>query len=458
MPEIIDVEQQKDKHEIVIDWNLVKKVFKTRWKICGLIILLCALAAMALAFVVPKKFESEVLLRAKAKSNSSPFGGGAAAAILLGGSMPGQVNNYIELISSRAVIEPIIAKLDLSKEQRELMTVASFAKSAIKTDNAKGTDLLSITATGKTPAEAQMIAASVTENLSDLLTKLNRSEPSYMVKFLDERIALAKKDMDQAEQNLEKFRQQDKIFAPDEQARMLLTTMSAIDKLKAEELVKSGTADQALLQINNELKRQNVAMETYKITDNATVQQIRTQLIAKELQLLELQQKFTDEQPDVVNAKQSIAELKRKMDEELTKSLISGTTVMNPVHIELMKNKITAEIDAQSAREALSVLNSYEQQSMASVSKLSASGLTYIALARQEKLNQEIYLMLVKQYEQSKIQEAMDSMDVQIIDPANLPKRHVFPSKTLFTLVGGMLGGMLALLSLLVSYRKMARG
>ena len=199
-------------------------------------------------------------------------------------------------------------------------------------------------------------------------------------------------------------------------------------------------------------------METYKITDNATVQQIRTQLIAKELQLLELQQKFTDEQPDVVNAKQSIAELKRKMDEELTKSLISGTTVMNPVHIELMKNKITAEIDAQSAREALSVLNSYEQQSMASVSKLSASGLTYIALARQEKLNQEIYLMLVKQYEQSKIQEAMDSMDVQIIDPANLPKRHVFPSKTLFTLVGGMLGGMLALLSLLVSYRKMARG
>ena len=130
---------------------------------------------------------------------------------------------------------------------------------------------------------------------------------------------------------------------------------------------------------------------------------------------------------------------------------------MNPVQSELIKNKIKAEADAAGASASIAALSKFEQQKMSEVGQLSASGMTYIALARQEKLTQEVYLMLMKQLEQAKIQEALDSLEVQVIDAANLPKRHVFPSKTLFTLVGGVLGGILALVSLLVSYRKMAR-
>ena len=456
MPEIISIEAQDKQDEIVIDWSLVKKSIRARWKICAAIIVVCALLGLALALVLPKKYESDTLLRAKAKSNSSSMAGGAAA-ILLGGSMPSQVTNYMELVKSRAVIDPIIAKLDIPEDKKELLTADGFFKAYLKIDNAKGTDLLSITATGKSPQEARMIASGVTDNLQKLLTQLNRDEQSYMVKFLNNRIDTAKKDMDKAANDLEIFKQKDRVFAPDDQAKALIEALSVLDKMKAEAQVTRETSGQTLLQMNSELAQQNAAMEAYKVTDNPAIEQIRSQLIAKELQLIELRQKFTDEQPDVINTKQSITNLQSKLDEELNKSIAAGTTTMNPVQSELIKNKIKAEADAAGASASIAALSKFEQQKMSEVGQLSASGMTYIALARQEKLTQEVYLMLMKQLEQAKIQEALDSLEVQVIDAANLPKRHVFPSKTLFTLVGGVLGGILALVSLLVSYRKMAR-
>ncbi|MEI6285438.1 MAG: Wzz/FepE/Etk N-terminal domain-containing protein [Bacillota bacterium] len=454
MAEIRDVDIEKDADEIVIDWQLVKRVFKARWKICAVIVLVCALLAMALAFVVPKKFESEVLLRAKQKTNTGAAGG--AAALILGGNMPSQVSSYIELIKSRAVIDPIIAKLDISADKKELMTADGFFKSNLQIDNPKGTDILSVTASGKSPEEAQMIASNVSANLSKLLNGLNRSDQSYMVKFLNGRIITAKKEMEQSEIEMEKFRQENKVFAPDEQVKALLARLNEFDKQRAQNKIRIEADQQTLAHINAEIAKQNIAMETYKVTQNPVIEQIRGQIITKELQLVDLRQKFTDEQPDVINTQQTIEQLKFKLDEELTKSIASETTAMNPLHYEMVGSKIKTDLDLQLAQLTFTAIDRFEQADTNDLNKLSAAGLTYIGLARRQALTQEIYVMLMKQYEQAKIQEAMDSLDVQVVDAANLPKRHVFPSKTLFTLVGGMLGGILALVSLMVSYRKMA--
>ena len=82
----------------------------------------------------------------------------------------------------------------------------------------------------------------------------------------------------------------------------------------------------------------------------------------------------------------------------------------------------------------------------------------YMRLSRDSKVKNEVYLNLVKQYEQNKIQAAMESMDIQIIDAANLPdiEKPVAPRKKLITAIGFVVGVLLAMGYSLLTYRREA--
>ena len=82
--------------------------------------------------------------------------------------------------------------------------------------------------------------------------------------------------------------------------------------------------------------------------------------------------------------------------------------------------------------------------------------MTYMQLDRDAKIKQQIYTSLVNQCEQDKIQEAMESMDIQVIDPAELPDedKPAFPRKKLVVAVGLVLGCIIAFGYSLVEYRK----
>ena len=82
--------------------------------------------------------------------------------------------------------------------------------------------------------------------------------------------------------------------------------------------------------------------------------------------------------------------------------------------------------------------------------------LEYKKLAREAGLKQEIYNNLTKQIEQAKIQQTMESMDIQVVDPANLPDedKPSGPRKKLITLAGMVLGCMVSLGYSLVLYKR----
>ena len=65
-----------------------------------------------------------------------------------------------------------------------------------------------------------------------------------------------------------------------------------------------------------------------------------------------------------------------------------------------------------------------------------------------------MYLNLVKSLEAARIQQMMDSMDIQIVDPADLPKEPAGPRKLLITAVGLASGAMIALGYILMLYSK----
>lgn len=414
-----------------IDLRKLFSVMGEQKKVIIPIIVLCTVIAIIVAFVLPKSYQSNTLVRIKSSNNSAMSGMAAMAAgfgIDVGGSSSASPENYIELMKSREVIQPIIDGLDMDEEKKEKMTTDGFIKSNLEITNTKKTDLINITAYGKTPEEAQMISQSVADNFLTLMTKLNKEGNSSTINFLNDRMAIAKEEMETAENKLQAYQQEKGIYSPDDQAKALIDRLSAYDtniaQLEAQEQANSAK----LQDVTGQLEQQNSSLLEYNISDNDAIMNLRTAIVNKQVELVGLEQRYTEEHPDVIQAKQELAELKRSLDREIQSAVNSKSATLTPVQGNLLMEKVQTETAKAVTSASLDALKSKQQEAEGNISTLSADSVEYMRLLRDKNITSEVYTNLVKAYENTRIQEAQESMDIQVIDAANLPREDM-PAK-----------------------------
>lgn len=423
------------------------------------IVVICTIIATIVAFVLPKSYQSTTLVRVK--SGGSSMSGYAAMAagfgIDIGGAgSSGSPESYIELMKSREVLEPIIAELDLPEETKEKMTAAGFAKSNLEITNIKKTELITIAAYGKTPEEAQMISQGVADNFLTLMTKLNKEDNSTTLKFLDERIKIAKEEMETAENKLAAYQQEHKIYAPDEQAKAIIANLNNYDTTIAQLQAQSEGDSAKLAGVTGQLEQQNASLLEYNVSDNANIGNIRESIVNKRVELVGLQQQFTDEHPDVIKAKEELNSLEKSLSDEIAKAVNSQSVTLSPVQSNLLKDKISTEVQISVNNASLEALKAKQAEAQESIATLSADSVEYMRLSREANITGQVYTSLVQNYEQTRIQEAKDSMDIQIIDAADLPKEDMpaKPNKKLIVVVGFVLGIMISFGYTLYNYSR----
>lgn len=421
------------------------------------IVVICTIIATIVAFVLPKSYQSTTLVRVK--SGGSSMSGYAAMAagfgIDIGGAgSSGSPESYIELMKSREVLEPIIAELDLPEETKEKMTAAGFAKSNLEITNIKKTELITIAAYGKTPEEAQMISQGVADNFLALMTKLNKEDNSSVLKFLDERMKIAKEEMETAENKLQAYQQEHKIYAPDEQTKAIIANLNNYDTTIAQLQAQSEGDSAKLAGVTGQLEQQNASLLEYNVSDNANIGNIRESIVNKRVELVGLQQQFTDEHPDVIKAKEELNSLERSLSDEIAKAVNSQSVTLSPVQSNLLKDKISTEVQISVNNASLEALKAKQAEAQENIATLSADSVEYMRLERNAKITGQVYTSLVQNYEQTRIQEAKDSMDIQIIDAADLPKEDMpaKPNKKLIVVIGFVLGIVISFGYTLYSY------
>lgn len=422
------------------------------------IVVICTIIATIVAFVLPKSYQSTTLVRVK--SGGSSMSGYAVMAadfgIDTGGGSSGSPESYIELMKSREVLEPIIAELDLSDEDKEKLTAEGFAKKNLEVTNIKKTDLITIAAYGKTPEEAQRISQGVADNFLALMTKLNKEDNSSVLKFLDERIKIAKEEMETAENKLQAYQQEHKIYAPDEQAKAIIANLNNYDTTIAQLQAQSEGDSAKLAGVTSQLEQQNASLLEYNVSDNTNIGNIRESIVNKRVELVGLQQQFTDEHPDVIKAKEELNSLERSLSDEIAKAVNSQSVTLSPVQASLLKDKISTEVQISVNNASLEALKAKQAEAQESIATLSADSVEYMRLERNAKITGQVYTSLVQNYEQTRIQEAKDSMDIQIIDAADLPKEDMpaKPNKKLVVAIGFVLGIMISFGYTLYNYSR----
>lgn len=422
------------------------------------IIVICTIIATIVAFILPKSYQSTTLVRVK--SGSSSMSGYAAMAagfgIDIGGSSSASPESYIELMKSREVLNPIIEKVDLTDEERNELKMEDFIKKYLEITNTKKTDLINIVAYGKTPEEAQMISQSVADNFLALMTKLNKEDNSTTLKFLDERIKIAKEEMETAENKLAAYQQEHKIYAPDEQAKAIIANLNNYDTTIAQLQAQSEGDSAKLAGVTSQLEQQNASLLEYNVSDNTNIGNIRESIVNKRVELVGLQQQFTDEHPDVIKAKEELNSLEKSLYDEIAKAVNSQSVTLSPVQSNLLKDKISTEVQISVNNASLEALKAKQAEAQENIATLSADSVEYMRLERNAKITGQVYTSLVQNYEQTRIQEAKDSMDIQIIDAADLPKEDMpaKPNKKLIVVIGFVLGIMFSFGYTLYNYSR----
>lgn len=453
----MDINNAKDND--TIDLRKLFSVMIEKKKIVIAIIVFCTIIATIVAFVLPKSYQSTTLVRVKSGGNSAMSGYAAMAAgfgIDIGGSSSASPEAYIELMKSREVLNPIMEKVDLTDEEREKMRTEDFFKKYLEITNTKKTDLITIAAYGKTPEEAQMISQSVADNFLALMTKLNKEDNSTTLKFLDERMKIAKEEMETAENKLQAYQQEHKIYAPDEQAKAIIANLNNYDTTIAQLQAQSEGDSAKLAGVTSQLEQQNASLLEYNVSDNTNIGNIRESIVNKRVELVGLQQQFTDEHPDVIKAKEELNSLEKSLSDEIAKAVNSQSVTLSPVQASLLKDKISTEVQISVNNASLEALKAKQAEAQESIATLSADSVEYMRLERNAKITGQVYTSLVQNYEQTRIQEAKDSMDIQIIDAADLPKEDMpaKPNKKLIVVIGFVLGIVISFGYTLYSYSR----
>ena len=442
--------ENKQQQEDTIDLGKLANIAIEHKKEIVAIIAGCTIAAAGISFVLPKQYESTTLVQTR--SAGKDISGAAAMASMMGinigsSSSSASPTNYIELMKSRHVLEPIIDSLEW-EDARKKPTAEDFAKKNLAIKNTKQTNLITVTAKGRTPEEAQQISQGVVDNFLAMQTDMNQQTQSLLVKFLNERIETAKKEADEAAAKLAVYSKENKMYAPDEQAKLAIEQLNAYDKAISDMEVAQKSAQATYDTATAKLNQQKAGAKNFLINDNSTVQNLRAQIISKQVELVGLREQYTEEHPSIIQTKKQLDSLNNALVNEVNAAVDSSAASLNTAYAELLKNQAVAEAQASAASASEDAIKAKKAEKEKNMDAFPEAVMQYIQLQSDSKLKQEVYLNLVQQCEQDKIQEALESMDIQIIDAANLPDedKPSAPKKIMISVIGLFFGCFISMI------------
>lgn len=349
-------------------WEERRLVFRAA--LCGL------LAFTLLAFLIPKRFESSVLLMPPDDQSSSGMMLAATLASKVSGSLAGIAGDvlgmkstgdlFIGILRSRTVQDNVITRFDLRKVygtkewQRARMLLG--ANTSIAEDRKSG--IITIVVTDRDPQRAAAIAGEYVTQLNTVVSQLSTSSAHRERVFLEERIVQVKQDLESAEKDFSEFASKNGAIDIKEQGRAMVQGAAGVEG----------------------------------------------QLIAAESELQGLKQIYSENNVRVRSLRARISELQNQLQQLGGKQEIAGDPT-----------------------------SSGSGDLYPSIRKLPLLGVPYADLYRKTRVQEAVFESLTQEYELAKVAEAKEIPSVKLLDPPNIPERKSFPPRLAIMFLGTFL-------------------
>jgi tyrosine-protein kinase Etk/Wzc len=321
-----------------------------------------ALLATVVAFVLPIRYEAKIVLLPPSQNSSigssllgqlGSLGSLGSLATLAGGSLglKNPADQYVSFLTSRTVEDAMIQRFDLMKEYHEKRMSDTRKDFERRTTAVAGTKdgLIRISVEDRDPKRAADLANGYVEEFRKLSASLAITEAARRRLFFEQQLQQAKESLTAAEDAMTKTQQSTGVLQIDSQARSLIESAAVL----------------------------------------------RAQVVAKQVQIEGMRSFATDENPNVILAKQELAALQSQLEH------VAGSQSDAGSDINLSKGRVTQ------------------------------SGMEYLRRYRDLKYQETVFELLAKEFEVAKLDEAREGSIVQVVDAAVPPDKRSFPPRLL---------------------------
>ncbi|HUJ93587.1 MAG TPA: Wzz/FepE/Etk N-terminal domain-containing protein [Candidatus Bathyarchaeia archaeon] len=379
------------------------QILRLLWSRRPLLVRTSAIALLTstlVAFLIPRSYTSTAqlmppdtqsasgmaMMAAMAAKGSSGLAG--IAGDLLGLKSSGAL--FIGVLRSQTAQDRLIQQFDLQRVYalygKKLLVDARARldeNTAISEDRKSG--IISISVTDHDPQRAAALANAYVDGLNSLVAQLSTSAAHRERVFLEERLKVAKLDLDDAANQLALFSS------------------------------KNNTLD--------------IQTEGKAMLDAAGT--LAGQLIAAQSELEGLRQIYTDNNSRVRALSARVGELRKQL-EKLGGSQEAGTAG-RPAN-----GAVSAGADPPTAPQAPDVTASGRIGNMPfpTIRNLPLLGAKYGDYYRRAKIQETVFELLTEQYELAKVEEAKETPSVKVLDPGRVPERKSFPPRLLIIFLG----------------------
>jgi len=446
------MDYQKNTEPMELTLSDIFKILKRNRLLIFSILFIVLIITALYAFLSPRIYEASAVLKMSTSDNSLlRLASSVPSFILPSGSMQSDYQTSIEMIKSRRTLERVVEELKirdmdrfkgLSKDQ-----IIKFLSESVEVQPIKDTSLVRISFQDKDKEFAQRLVDSLVKSYIQTLEEVAQNEASRTRKFIESQLPQIEERLNKAELALQRFKEKNKIFLLDEQAKLLLENLTDFESQLLQAKISMDEAKQESKAIQEVLsKEEKMVVTSQMIADNPVVVQLRSKLVDLNIELAGLLTKYKSTDQQVIALKKQIDEVEKQLQNEVGKIVSQEQKTINPNYQTLLSRLISLEvqINTNSAYiQALEkVINNYQSQ----VDKFPEIERELFGLMRERQVAETLYTMFVQKKEEARIQEAGVSSGVSIVDEAFVPNIPVKPNKKLILAIGFVLGIFLGIL------------
>lgn len=382
------------------------------------------------------KYQSEAMLRIKQERSGSSLM--AAMAGFTGGFLSTdslQVESYLEILKSRSVVIPVIEATEEADDKGKFPRYEKYVKDNISVEAVKLTDIVKIKTLGETEEKAQKVNQLLIQGFLKRIAELNTSEKASLRMFLEDRLKTTREELNKAETAFDKFKVEHRIISADKNAEVFAERIAEAEKQRIANQIELEAAEARAAAINSQLNGSGASS-----ADNVVLQQYNKQLAELESARIVYKEKYTAKHPKMIDLEDRIGQLKNKIQEEQAKIAALQAPSDNAVHQGLVAKKYSSEGALSVLRQKAESLQRAVDQNNAELEKLPEMQREYVKLARDVGVANEIFMMLTKKLEETKLTEHQSPNNVQVIDEPTLPDRRSSPRLKMGLAIAILLG------------------
>lgn len=273
-------------------------------------------------------------------------------------------------------------------------------------------------------------------------------------RFIDEQIKASEVKLAQAEERLKEFKLRNFGLTGTSNQDYFARVSTLSDEV-AKLRVDLSAAEQARDAFKRELAAEDpqLPFDSSPGGNPAPTSEVDLRLEAQRKALDELLRRYTDEHPDVVSTRRTIAQLERqkKLEQEFAarSGKARGNAATSPVYQRIRIALAEAEANVASLRTQLSVQQGRLEQTRASAGKLPEVEAELAQLNRDYDVLRKNYDLLVARRESAqlgvKLDQSAQLADFRIVEPPRVSPKAVFPNRlvlAMLTLLASIAGGV----------------